>query len=268
MQAVGAAWMMVSFNAGPLYVALIQTASALPFFVLALLAGVIGDIVDRRKLILFAEVWMACVAITLAGVTMAGRLSPILLLVLTFALSAGDAFESPSWRAVLPELVSKEDLPSAAALNGIEFNLARAIGPALAGFVIAIAGVGAAFLLNAVSSLGVIFVIARWKRHPPERTTPPETVGGATAAAIRYVRYSPALRALLFRSGAVMFFPAASWRCCLLSHMERARVQQATDSCSVVSAAARCWARWQERLDMGQASNVECSSDQAIQEGN
>ena len=112
MQAVGAAWMMVSFNAGPLYVALIQTASALPFFVLALLAGVIGDIVDRRKLILFAEVWMACVAITLAGVTMAGRLSPVLLLVLTFALSAGDAFESPSWRAVLPELVSKADLPS------------------------------------------------------------------------------------------------------------------------------------------------------------
>ena len=206
MQAVGAAWMMVSFNAGPLYVALIQTASALPFFVLALLAGVIGDIVDRRKLILFAEVWMACVAITLAGVTMAGRLSPILLLVLTFALSAGDAFESPSWRAVLPELVSKADLPSAATLNGIEFNLARAIGPALGGFVIAIAGVGATFLLNAVSSLGVIFVIARWRRHPRTRTTPPETLSGATAAAIRYVRYSPALRALLFRSGAVMFF--------------------------------------------------------------
>src|ERR1700747_542799 len=88
MQSVGAAWMMVSLNAGPLYVALTQTASALPFFLLALPAGAIGDIVDRRKLILSTETWMAAVAIVLAGMTLAGRLSPVLLLVLTFALSA------------------------------------------------------------------------------------------------------------------------------------------------------------------------------------
>ncbi len=160
MQSVGAAWMMVSLNAGPLYVALIQTASALPFFILALPAGAIGDIVDRRKLILFTEIWMAAVAIVLAGVTLAGLLSPGLLLVLTFALSAGDAIESPTWRAVLPELVAKEDLAAAAALNGIEFNFARAIGPALAGVVIAVANVGTAFVVNAASFLGVIFVIA------------------------------------------------------------------------------------------------------------
>ncbi len=91
---------MVSLNAGPLYVALTQTASALPFFVFALPAGAIGDIVDRRKLILFTEIWMAGVGIVLAGVTMAGLISPIWLLFLTFALSAGDAFESPTWRAV------------------------------------------------------------------------------------------------------------------------------------------------------------------------
>jgi MFS family permease len=133
MQSVGAAWIMVSLNAGPLYVALTQTASALPSFVFALPAGAIGDIVDRRKLILFTEMWMAGVGIVLAGVTMAGRISPIWLLFLTFALSAGDAFESPTWRAVLPELVPQEDLASATALNGIEFNFARAIGPALAG---------------------------------------------------------------------------------------------------------------------------------------
>ena len=166
MQSVGAAWMMVSLNAGPLYVALTQTASALPFFLLALPAGAIGDIVDRRKLILSTETWMAAVAIVLAGMTLAGRLSPVLLLVLTFALSAGDAIESPTWRAVLPELVSKEDLAAAAALNGIEFNFARAIGPALAGVVIAVANVGTAFVVNAASFLGVIFVIARWKRPP------------------------------------------------------------------------------------------------------
>ena len=149
MQSVGAAWLMVSLSAGPMYVALIQTASALPFFLLALPAGAIGDIVDRRRVILFTETWMVLVATILAGLTIAGRMSPVLLLILTFALSAGDAFETPTWRAVLPELVRKEDLPAASALNGIEFNLARAVGPALAGFVIASAGIGAAFVLNA-----------------------------------------------------------------------------------------------------------------------
>jgi len=139
MQSVGAAWLMVSLNAGPLYIALTQTASALPFFIFALPAGAIGDIVDRRKLILFTEVWMAGVAIALVTVTISGHMSPLLLLILTFALSPGDAFESPTWRAVLPELVSKEDLASASALNGIEFNFARAVGPALAGIIIAAA---------------------------------------------------------------------------------------------------------------------------------
>src|ERR1700740_420710 len=147
MQSVGAAWLMVSLNAGPMYVALTHTASALPFFVLALPAGAIGDIVDRRKVILFTEIWMVVVAAVLAVMTIAGKMSPALLLILTFALSAGDAFETPTWRAVLPELVEKEDLPAASALNGIEFNFARAVGPALAGFVIAFVGIGAAFLL-------------------------------------------------------------------------------------------------------------------------
>ena len=96
MQSVGAAWLMVSLNAGPLYVALTQTASSLPFFIFALPAGAIGDIVDRRKLILFTEVWMAGVAIVLATVTISGLMSPILLLILTFGFSAGDAFESPT----------------------------------------------------------------------------------------------------------------------------------------------------------------------------
>jgi MFS family permease len=206
MQSVGAAWLMVSLNAGPMYVALTQTASALPFFIFALPAGAIGDIVDRRKLILFTEAWMAAVAIVLATVTIGGLMSPLLLLILTFALSAGDAFESPTWRAILPELVSREDLASAAALNGIEFNFARAIGPALAGLVIAVAGVGTAFAINAASFVGVILVVARWRRRPRKRTTPPETLSGATLAGVRYVRFSPGLRTLLFRSGMVMFF--------------------------------------------------------------
>jgi predicted MFS family arabinose efflux permease len=209
MQAVGAAWLMVSMGAGPMYVALTQTASALPFFVFALPAGAIGDIVDRRKLILYTELWMVAVAVVLAVTTIAGFMSPTLLLALTFALSAGDAIETPTWRAVLPEIVRKEDLAAASALNGIEFNFARAVGPALAGVVIAVAGVGTAFALNVLSFFGVIALVARWKRPARRRTAPPETVGGATIAALRYVRFSPALGGLMLRSGMTMFFASA-----------------------------------------------------------
>jgi len=209
MQNVGAAWLMVSLGAGPIYVALTQTAASLPYFLLALPAGSAGDIVDRRKLVLFTESWMMGVALILAVLTIAGLMSPWLLLVLTFALSAGDAFETPTWRAILPELVSKEDLAPASALNGIEFNLARAVGPALAGFVIATAGVAAAFIANFVSFFGVILVVARWKRPARKRTAPPETLGGATVAALRYVRNSPAILTVVIRTGVVMFFSSA-----------------------------------------------------------
>jgi MFS family permease len=131
------------------------------------------------------------------------------LLALTFALSAGDAFETPTWRAIFTELVEQQDLAAASALNGIEFNFARAVGPALAGLLIATAGVGAAFIVNVASFVGVIVVIARWKRPTRRRATPPETVAGATIAALRYVRFSPTIRALIFRAGAVMFCASA-----------------------------------------------------------
>jgi MFS family permease len=209
MQSVGAAWLMVSMGAGPIYVALTQTASSLPYFLLALPAGSTGDIVDRRRLILFTESWMVIMAVLLAILTIAGLMSPWLLLVLTFAISAGDAFETPTWRAILPELVSKNDLEAASALNGIEFNLARAVGPALAGAVIATAGVAAAFVVNAASFFGVILVVARWKRPVRKRTAPPETLGGATVDALRYLRYSPAILTVLMRTGIVMFFASA-----------------------------------------------------------
>lgn len=209
MQGVGAAWLMVSLGAGPLYVALTQTAATLPFFLLALPAGAIGDIVDRRKLILATELWMLGVAIALAVTTLTGVITPWLLLALTFALSAGDALETPSWRALLPELVPKEDLAAASALNGIEFNIARATGPALAGALIAAAGVGAAFLANVVSFLGVLLVVARWRRPARARTAPAETLGGATVAAIRYIQHAPAARGIMARSGVTMLCASA-----------------------------------------------------------
>jgi MFS family permease len=211
MQSVGAAWLMTSLTNSPLYIALIQTATALPFFLLALPAGSLGDIFDRRKLILGTETWMLIVAVVLAVATVSGVMTPWLLLLLTLALSIGDAVESPSWRAIFPELVSKEDLPTALALNGIEFNLARALGPGLGGFVVAAVGVGVAFSVNAVSFLGVIAVIARWKRPARKSTLPLETFRGATSAALRYVRYSPGIRTLLLRSAVLIFFTSSFW---------------------------------------------------------
>jgi MFS family permease len=209
MQSVGAAWLMVSLGAGPLNVALIQTATTLPFFVLALPAGSLGDIVDRRRLILATESWMLGAALILAVATWFGWMSPWLLLALTCALSIGDAVEAPSWRALLPELVERDDLAAASALNGIEFNLARAVGPALGGLLIAAAGASIAFAVNAASFLGVLLVIARWKRPQQKHAAPTETLGGATAAALRYVRHSPAIRTLLARTGGAMFFATA-----------------------------------------------------------
>lgn len=211
MQGVGAAWLMVSQGAGPLLVALTQTASALPFFLLALPAGALGDIFDRRKLILTTEVWMLTVATALAVSTLLHWITPWMLLLLTLALAIGDALEAPTWRAVLPEVVPREDLLPAMALNGIEFNLARAVGPALGGFLIAATGVGTAFTLNALSFLGVLWVIARWKRPTRQVALPRETLTGATRAAIRYTRNSPQMLTVLGRIASIMFFASAFW---------------------------------------------------------
>jgi MFS family permease len=211
MQSVGAAWLMTTLTSSSVYIALIQTASALPFFLLALPAGSIGDIFDRRKLILCTETWMFVIAVVLAVVTFTGAMTPWLLLLLTAALSLGDAIEAPTWRAIFPELVRKDDLTPALALNGIEFNLARAVGPGLAGLIIAATGVATAFLLDALSFLGVIFVIFTWKRPARKSKLPAETLNEASWAAIRYVRYSPGIRTLLVRSGTVIFFASSFW---------------------------------------------------------
>jgi MFS family permease len=195
-----------------LLVSLIQTASALPFFLLALPAGALGDIFDRRKLILVTEVWMLTMAGALAALTVMHWITPWMLLLLTLAIAIGDALEAPTWRAVLPEVVPREGLLPAIALNGIEFNLARAIGPALGGFLIAVAGVSAAFTLNALSFVGVLWIVARWKRPArPRGVTPSETLSSATRAAIRYTRNSPKMLTVFGRITAIMFFASAFW---------------------------------------------------------
>jgi MFS family permease len=199
---------MVSQGAGPLLVALTQTASAFPFFLLALPAGALGDIFDRRKLILITEVWMFSVAVVLAVLTALHLITPWALLLLTLALSIGDALEAPTWRAVLPEVVPQEGLMPAIALNGIEFNLARAIGPALGGFLIAASGIATVFSLNAISYLGVLWVIARWKRPAHQPGSLRETVSGAIRAAVRYTRNAPEILTVLGRLDPLCFLQA------------------------------------------------------------
>jgi MFS family permease len=209
MQNVGAAWLMVSLGAGPIYVALTQTAASLPYFLLALPAGSAGDIFDRRKLVLATETWMMGIALLLAVLAIGDFMSPWVLLVLTFALSAGDAFETPTWRAILPEVVPKDDLAAASALNGNEFNLSRGGWACTRGHSHNRRGRRRRICCELCVVFRRILLVARWKRPIRKRTAPPETLTGATVAAIRYVRHSPAILTVLLRTGVVMFFSSA-----------------------------------------------------------
>jgi MFS family permease/quinol monooxygenase YgiN len=209
MHDVGAAWLMTDLSPSPVLIALMQAASSLPFFLLALPAGAIADVVDRRKMLLLTQGWMLLIATLLGVLTLANITNPWLLLILTFALSLGSAMNMPVWQAVTPELVTKEELPQAVTLSGIVINLSRSIGPALAGIIIAQAGTGAVFLINAASFVGVMLVIYQWQRTPTNSTLPTERVVGAIQAGVRYVRYAPVFQTVLIRTGVYIFFGSA-----------------------------------------------------------
>ena len=211
MQNVGAAWLMTSLAPSPLMVSLIQTASSLPIFLLALPAGALADVIDRRRLLIFSQGWMLLSAAALAVLTMLGALTVWSLLVLSFALGLGAALGAPAWQAIMPEIVPREELTAAVALNGINFNLARAAGPAIGGLIVALMGAGATFMLNAVSFLGVMAVLYAWKRDHAPGVLPAERVMGAIRAGVRYVRHAPPLRAVLVRTAAFMVGGAAMW---------------------------------------------------------
>jgi MFS family permease len=211
MQNVGAAWLMTSLSKSPLMVALIQTASSLPIFFLALPGGALADIIDRRKLLIFSQLWMMIAAGVLGVLTLLGMTTEWTVLGLSFMLGIGSALNAPAWQAIIPELVPREELADAVTLNGINFNLARAVGPALGGFVVAWLGADANFLLNAASFLGVMIVLYEWRRQPRPGVLPAERVIGAIRVGLRYVRYAPALRAVLVRSVAFVFGASAMW---------------------------------------------------------
>ncbi|MDP8980398.1 MAG: MFS transporter [Acidobacteriota bacterium] len=211
MQNVGAAWLMTGLNASPLYVALVQTATSVPVFLLGVPAGAFADIVDRRKLLLITQGGMLAAAATLGGLTIAGLTGPWTLLSLTFALGIGATMNGPAWQAIVPELVPRSELPAAIGLNSLGFNLARAAGPALGGLVVGLMGVGPAFVLNAVSFVGVMVVLYLWKRKPELTSSARETVGSAMLAGIRYLRFAPPMHAVLIRSGVFIISASALW---------------------------------------------------------
>lgn len=211
MHDVGAGWLMTSLSPSPVMVALVQTATTLPIFLLALPAGALADIVDRRRFLIVVQVWMGCVAALLATTVFIGVVSAWSLLVLTFAMGIGAAMMIPAWAAITPEIVPKRELQSAIALNSMGINVARAIGPALAGVIMSYAGTGAVFALNALSYAGIIIVLMRWQRTVPRTELPAERFFGALRQGVRFALHAPALQAAVVRGAGFFLFASASW---------------------------------------------------------
>ena len=202
MTEVAAAWLMTSLTSNPTMVALVHTAAALPIFLFGLPSGALADIVNRRRLLMFSQVWAALVAITLALLVTFGAVTPALLLVLVFANGMVLAMRWPAFSAIVPGLVPREQLPPAMALNGVANNGSRIVGPLLAGAILASAGTSYVFALTAVLSVLGIVLIARWKHEPPRQTLPSERMFGAIRVGIQHVWQSPPIQHGLVRCAA------------------------------------------------------------------
>lgn len=211
MNDVGMNWTMLTLSASPLSVAMIQAASSLPMFLFALPSGVMADIVDRRKYLLFSQLWTFIAAVGLTLLSVAGLVTPAVLLIAAFLMSTGAAMSSPPFQAIVPDLVSKQDLGAAIALNSLGINISRAIGPALGGLILSFAGAWVVFALNAVSVLGVAWVLYRWKTEPAVQRLPAENFFSAVRAGVRYVHAAPVLRNVLVRTVAFFLFGSAGW---------------------------------------------------------
>ena len=211
MHDVGAGWLMTSLSREPLMVALVQAATTLPMFLLALPGGALADIVDRRRLLIGAQLFGLAAAALLAAMTIGGLTTPIVLLAFTAAIAVGAALSAPAFQAIVPELVPASGLQQAVALNSLGVNIARAIGPALGGVIIAFAGSGAVFALNAVSVVGVIAVLVRWRRSVSTSKLPAEHFIGAMRAGMRYALRAPDLQVVLIRSVGFFLFASGLW---------------------------------------------------------
>ncbi|MFD5829269.1 MFS transporter [Lentzea sp. NPDC060358] len=210
-QTVGAQWLMGDLGGTALQVALVQTATTLPVFLLVVPAGALGDILDRRHVLLGGQALMLLGAGGLMLLAGTGSASPPSLLGLLALMAIGQALSMPSFQAIQPELVSREEIPQAALLNGVNMNVGRAIGPALGGLLIALAGPEATFAFNTVSFLGVLVVLARWKRPSDNRPLGAEHITTALRTGARYVGSSPLFRRVLARLTVFIVFGSGLW---------------------------------------------------------
>jgi MFS family permease len=201
IQSVGASWMMTTISGSPQLVALVQSSAVLPIMLLSLIAGAIADNFDRRRVMLTAQTFMLIASATLSLFAWQGWLTPGLLLSFTFLIGIGTAINLPAWQASVGELVPREDLAGAVGLNSIGNSIARSVGPAIGGVIVAVAGAAVAFACNAVSYVGLIFALSRWTPAEREQTLPNERLINAIGAGIRYVTMSPDIRILLLRGG-------------------------------------------------------------------
>ncbi|ABD04900.1 conserved hypothetical protein [Rhodopseudomonas palustris HaA2] len=216
-------WLMTSLEADPLTVSLVQVASSLPMFLFAIPAGALADIVDKRRFLILIEIVLTVFAAASAVLVWLGLMNPFQLLLFTFLLGAGAAFAAPAWQSIVPDLVPKEHLASAVASNGVGINVSRAIGPALGGVVIGVAGIAAPFWINALSNFAVIGALLWWRPAAKRAATlPPERLFSAIVIGFRHARYNLDLRATLVRAVAFFFFASAYWA--LLPLVARSRI--------------------------------------------
>src|SRR2546421_5810622 len=210
-QNVGGVWLMTRFTASPLLIALMQTATTLPVFLVGFPAGALADIVNRRRLLLATQGLILAAAAALSVLTFAGLMNAPLLLGFTFVLGLGAVLANPAWQAVNTELVPPDELSEAVTLSSVSYNLARAVGPALAGLIIAVAGPAAVFLLNAIAFLYVVVVLSRWHPAPHRAVLPAERLIGAMRTGVRFVQNSPEMQTVLIRTFFFIFFISGLW---------------------------------------------------------
>jgi MFS family permease len=203
MNDVTAAWVMTSLTTSPVMVALVQTASTLPVFLLGLPSGAMADIIDRRRYFAATQLWVALTALLLATLALTDSLTPTSLLLLTFANGIGLAMRWPVFSAIVPEVVPRDQLGAAMALNGISMNLSRVVGPVVAGAIISAVGSGAVFVVNVLLASAAFTTILRWRSEPRTSTLPGERFVGAMRVGWQHVMQSPRMKAVLVR---IFFF--------------------------------------------------------------
>jgi MFS family permease len=209
VQSVGAGWLMTELTESHDMVALVQASVTLPVMLFSLVAGALADNFDRRIIMIVAQIGMAVVSLALAVLAFMGLLNPWLLLTFTFLIGTGTALFNPSWQASVGDIVPRKDLPGAVTLNSLGFNMMRSVGPAVGGLIVAVAGAAAAFAVNAISYLPLIWALFRWQRPALANSLPRERLGSAVWAGLRYVWLSPNLTVVLLR-GALFGFAAVA----------------------------------------------------------